>query len=99
MEIQRCTKCQTKLKWFAIVKSIWSGYKPIQCSDCGKQYAISFKTRYKTTFSLILPLVLFGIVIKNVFLFSSVNTILAMLLFGVFITFLLPFTIKYNLNQ
>ncbi|SOC44409.1 TIGR04104 family putative zinc finger protein [Ureibacillus acetophenoni] len=98
MGIQQCQGCNKKLDWFSIVKSIWLGYKPIKCSGCGKQYVIDFKTRYKTTFSMIIPLFLFGIILRNTMTLSTGFMIGALFLFGSLITFILPFFIRYSLD-
>lgn len=99
MGIQQCDGCNNKLNWLSIVQSIWFRYKPIKCSGCGKQYSIDFKTRYKTTISMIIPLFLFGLIIRNTITDSVGYMIGALFLFGIVITFILPFFIKYSLDQ
>lgn len=99
MGIQYCDGCNNKLKWFSIVKSIWLGYKPIQCGGCGKQYSIDFKTRYKTTISMIIPLFLFAVILSNTITLPTINVIGALLFFSILITFLIPFIVKYSPDQ
>lgn len=96
MGIQQCAECHANLKWTFIIKSIWLGYKPIQCHQCGKQHKVSFKTRYKTTISMIIPLFLLAMIVTRVFDLSTIQSLGSMVLGVVLITFILPFCIKYT---
>ncbi|CAM5223276.1 CXXC-20-CXXC protein OS=Ureibacillus acetophenoni OX=614649 GN=SAMN05877842_12010 PE=4 SV=1 [Ureibacillus acetophenoni] len=96
MGIQQCEKCNTKLKWFQIVKSIWLGYKPIQCSGCGKTYSVNFKSRYYTSMWMVIPLFLFAIFFRNGLNLSIGLTIGLLLPFALLLTSILPFTLKYS---
>ncbi|KGR77708.1 TIGR04104 family putative zinc finger protein [Ureibacillus manganicus] len=96
MGIQYCNECNKKLSWSSKVKSIWLGYKPIQCEGCKKEYRIEFKTRYKATLYMIIPLFIFAKILSSTFILPTIYFFGTVLLFGVSISFLMPFVVNYK---
>lgn len=54
MFIQKCKKCSNQFKWVTVCKSIWNGFKPIECSNCKTKHYV--KRIYSIIITICVPL-------------------------------------------
>ena len=90
--IQRCKTCSKQFKWKSIIRSIWLGYKPIECDNCKSKYHIRFISKLLISLSIALP-ILFQNYLSS--LFKSYS-ILIYLLWVLLVILISPFLSRYN---
>ena len=95
MFIQKCKSCSTQFKWTTILKSIWSGYKPIECVNCKTKHYPRLISRVIIAVCIPIPLLF-----QN-FLYNSVKLNLLLVYFiWVFIVVLVsPLLVRYFIKE
>lgn len=96
MSLPSCNKCGVQMKWRKIIKSLWLGYKPINCEKCNTEHKISFSSRGLVSFLTVAPMVSFGIISSNYFQLNIFATIIIMISISIFFSLFLPYMVKYN---
>jgi CXXC-20-CXXC protein len=71
MFIQRCKNCSKQFKWLTVIKSIWNGYKPIECDNCKTKHYFKFSSRILIAILIPLP-VFFQRTLFNLFSSDSI---------------------------
>ncbi|PFA67719.1 hypothetical protein CN378_09345 [Bacillus sp. AFS015802] len=94
--MQKCTVCKNQFQWKELLFSIWSSYKPIECSQCGKRHTISFGSKFLVSFLIIVPAVIFGLVIAPEQGLSKPVTFALIVLMAFMISLILPLFVKYE---
>lgn len=57
MGVQKCQHCGKDFEYKDIQKSIWGGYKPMECNHCGSLH--EFLMRYRLLVSVLIALPIF----------------------------------------
>lgn len=95
MSLPKCNECHSQIQWGKVIKSYWSGYKPIQCQNCKTEQKMSISSRIITS-------ILQGIFTASiifVFLHYQLNIYLGVMMIifvSILISLFFPFIIKYN---
>ncbi len=55
LNIQRCKNCSKEFKWKTIIKSLWFGYKPIECVNCKTKHYLVLTYRIIISTGIVLP--------------------------------------------
>ncbi|WP_047985858.1 TIGR04104 family putative zinc finger protein [Ornithinibacillus californiensis] len=92
--MQKCENCKSQFSWHKIYKSLWWGYKPINCNECGMAHKITTSGRFVFVSLTILPAMIFGNFLSpfNNF-FATFGIALFILLLG---SLLLPFFVTFK---
>ncbi|KOO51528.1 TIGR04104 family putative zinc finger protein [Viridibacillus arvi] len=96
MWLQNCEKCKFQFNWSKIFKSIWAAYRPIQCSQCGTKHRITFTSRTLISLLTIPPMMIFGSSLLNKWSLSISYTVLIMIIYGVLLSVVFPYLVKYS---
>lgn len=103
MKLSKCKECNQQFDWGKVYKSLWF-IKPqrriIQCKKCGTKHDLSPLSRY-ISFFLCIPILILGIISKNLFLDNIFVGVILMLMFSLLLSLLLPYLVnheKINLN-
>ena len=56
MKVQKCINCGTQFRYKSVQKSIWAGYKPIICFNCGAIHEFRFVYRLVVSVLIVLPI-------------------------------------------
>jgi CXXC-20-CXXC protein len=97
MGLQNCEKCKSQFNRSKIFKSLWVvAYRPIQCSRCGTKHMITFSSRILISLLTIPPMMLFGYFLLNKWSLSISFTVLIMIIFGVLLSMVFPYLVKYS---
>ena len=92
MNLQKCDNCNAQFKWSEIYNSLFVGYRPIQCSQCGTKHKIASSTLL-VSFLLVFPWLIFNLFLSN---FTVFFRIVIDIIIVVFISLILPFFVKYT---
>lgn len=97
MKVQKCINCGTQFRYKSIQKSIWAGYKPIICFNCGAIHEFRFVYRILVSALIVLP-IFFTQWIRSL---APNNLVHAVIYFGyLFVAIgLMPFVIRYRLKD
>ena len=92
---QRCKKCSKQFKWKSVVKSIWSGYKSIECDNCKSRHHINFVSRLLIALSIPLPLIF------QRYLYSLFNSysLLVYLIWVLLVLLISPYITRYHIKD
>ena len=92
---QRCKNCSKQFKWKSVVKSIWSGYKSIECDNCKSRHHINFVSRLLIALSIPLPLIF------QRYLYSIFNSysLLVYLIWVLFVLLISPYITRYHIKD
>ena len=97
MGLQKCDKCKSQFKWSKILKSLWKGYKPIQCDNCSSEHKLTFPSRFTVISLTMLPFFIFY------FFLSPFDNVIMTFIIGLCIAtlgFLLtPYVVHYKKNK
>lgn len=97
MLIQRCKNCSKEFQWKSIIKSIWGGYKPIECDNCKTKHYPIFVCRFIVALSIALP-VFFSQILYSIF--RSYSLIILVYFIWIFIVVsIAPFYFRYNIKD
>lgn len=99
MGVQKCEKCHSLFSWSKIFKSLWLGYRPVQCRQCGVKHRISFFSRILLSLLTVIPMFLFGSTLINKWSLSIPYIVSLMIIYGVLLSALFPYLAKYNSNE
>lgn len=91
--MQKCDKCNMQLKWSEIYRSLWWIYRPIQCNNCGTKHQIMFSSRILAAFLFVFPWWFLDLFLSNL---TILSIIMINILIVVFISFFIPFLMKYS---
>lgn len=97
MGIQRCENCGTKFNYIDLQKSLWSGYKPINCRDCLAKHNLKMPYRFVFVIPTVLP-VFFKHIISGL---APTMTLLILIYIAyvAVIASLCPFIFRYSLRK
>ena len=98
MPMQHCQNCDRKFTFGELFKSLWLGYKPLQCPNCKTTYEHTSKNRVLCGLSIGLATIIGGVVLFGMettlglkTLISIVATTFFTLLFSGIILFFFSF--------
>ncbi|WP_176446606.1 TIGR04104 family putative zinc finger protein [Lentibacillus sp. CBA3610] len=92
--MQKCENCNAAFSWSEIYKSLWAGYKPIKCNECGTGHKITISGRIIFVSLTTLSMVIFGLFLSP---FRSILVTIGIALFILIIGSLLtPFFVTYK---
>ena len=97
MKVQKCISCDTQFRYKSIQKSIWSGYKPIICFNCGAIHEFKFIYRLVVSVLIVLPIFFtrwISSVAANLLVHAAMYFGYIFMAIGV-----MPFLIRYRLKN
>ncbi|MCD8511304.1 MAG: hypothetical protein LRY73_16520 [Bacillus sp. (in: Bacteria)] len=97
MKLPTCRKCGSKVQWQKIYTSVWMGYKPIKCDECGEVNEISSYTMGKVSLLVFVPLLLLGMFMTNET--TIIVSILTVLIAFSLVSTIVPYIVKFKENQ
>lgn len=99
----KCKSCNRQLEWKRVYTSLWFPSKVIKCSECGTNHNISSRTHRCISLSILIPMLLLGLVLTNLFSFTiPMNFIVGIVLIffiGMLISLFIPYFIKPESNS
>ncbi|MEG9296833.1 TIGR04104 family putative zinc finger protein [Mangrovibacillus sp. Mu-81] len=96
--MQKCEVCKNKFSWKELLLSIWSSYKPVKCSNCGKRHTISFASKFIVSFLIVVPAVIFGLLIAPGMGLTKTVTFGIIVMIAFIISMILPFFVRYEIK-
>ncbi|WP_152443311.1 TIGR04104 family putative zinc finger protein [Bacillus sp. THAF10] len=96
MGVSTCDTCRQPFSWGKIFTSLCAGYKPIHCSQCSTTHKITMGSRFLTSISIVLPIVILGNLFLHKWSFSILYATFTLLFVGIISSLPLPFLVKYR---
>lgn len=96
MSLPRCSNCKRQMKWKNILKSLWAGYKPIQCDNCSAEHQITFYSRGWVSFLIIFPAVFFSLLLSSFYKINIFVFIIMVISISVTFLFYAPFVVDFE---
>ncbi|UCZ55049.1 hypothetical protein LGQ02_10125 [Bacillus shivajii] len=96
MSLPICNKCGVQMKWKKIIKSLWLGYKPINCEKCNTKHEITFSSRSLVAFLTVFPIISSSLILANYFHLNIFVTIIIAISISIFFSLFLPYMVKYK---
>lgn len=99
--MKKCKNCLSRFKWKSIVRSIFWGYKPINCENCNTKHHVYFTTRLMTM--LLFGIIMFFVYTKpvygsNLMIIFSIKVSILLLLFAL-LMWISPLYAKYYIKD
>ena len=94
MAVQNCENCGTRFNYMDLQKSLWTGYKPINCKKCGAKHV--WGNWYRIIFAVLIVLPVYPI---SKLASTMASAILTYIVYLGIISGLFPFVFKYHLDK
>lgn len=96
MKIQQCEHCHKQFTWKEIQASLWLAYRPIKCRECGTVHKILLSSRLVIALITVLPMMVIGVLLQNVFVTPIFYTLVLIALYGTLFSLIHPYVVKYT---
>jgi len=91
--MQKCLKCKVKFSYNQVMKSGFIGYRPIECKNCNERYIVTFSSRLRVTFGVMLIPILNSFDLLEQ---SKINIILLFVIVSIVVIAISPYLIRYK---
>ncbi|WP_414703614.1 TIGR04104 family putative zinc finger protein [Pseudalkalibacillus sp. SCS-8] len=93
MSLPNCDYCGSSFKWTTIFRNIWGRYKPITCVNCESENHLKSRSRVLMAVIFTISMFILGFAFAS---FSFEIRLLLVVLGSIFISFFIPYLIKYE---
>lgn len=94
--MDKCKKCSKKFEWKTIIKSTWlNNYSPVICDSCKSVHYLTLLTRFITSFSIVLPMIVMNQFDSKLGFYN----ILCFILWGAFVIGVSPFYARFYIKD
>lgn len=91
--MQKCLKCKMTFSYKQVMKSGFIGYRSIECNTCNKWYQVTFNSRLRVTFGIMLiPL----LNVLDLLDQSTINIVFLNIVVGTIVITISPYLIRYK---